>query len=190
MSALLAVLSVAGDSRLLLPAALFTGMSWWQRTPRMALAWWSALALVCAMVGASKLSWLLLETSIQGIDFYVISGHAAVSATVYPVAGFAIGLRTSPTWRWSAAAGGVLLAVVIAMSRVRMSLHSPSEICAGLLLGTAASMAMLWRYRRDIGTSCTTVAIAWSLAALLAAVLHAHIAPEDLLQRLAQRLRA
>lgn len=188
-SVLMSTLSVAGDSRLLLPLALATALSWRRRAPRAALAWCSALALACVAVAASKLAWLLFGIAIERVGFYGASGHSAVSAAVYPVVAYAIGLRTHPGLRWIAAFVGGLFAVAIAASRILLDLHSSVEVAVGLLVGATASAVVLLGWGHVLRTTKGEFAIAWLLAALIAAALFALGSPEALLQHAAGVLR-
>ena len=79
------LLSILGDSRLLVPAALVLIVMGWHRASRWHLRWAVTLCVIGAMVLASKLAFLGWGIGIARLDFTGFSGHAAISAIVWPV---------------------------------------------------------------------------------------------------------
>lgn len=136
-----ATLSQLGDSRLLLPTAvLLIAIGLWRGHP-WARRWVVALLAVGLIVLASKLAFLGWGLGIASIDFTGFSGHAAMSALVWPVI---LWLLTGggKTGRWGAALG-LLLAASIGYSRLPLNAHSWSEVISGFALGAAGSLATL-----------------------------------------------
>jgi undecaprenyl-diphosphatase len=75
------------------------------------------------------------------------SGHAMSAATVYvTVAYLAARLQRRRRARWATVFAALVLVVLIALSRVYLGVHYPSDVAAGVVLGTAWAgfcMAML-----------------------------------------------
>ncbi|AOB32552.1 hypothetical protein AKI39_20175 [Bordetella sp. H567] len=138
--------SAMGESRLVLPAALvamiFVAMS--ERPP--VFHWLWALAFAGTAVLASKLAFLGWGIGWAAIDFTGISGHAMVSASVYPVLGYAVGNRYSRRAATLLAWTGASLALLIGVSRLAMGAHSVSEVVLGLGVGAIVSVVVLARW--------------------------------------------
>lgn len=182
-----------GEAQLLLPLALLTAVWVWRtaggcRAQNALLRrWLLGLALATALTTASKLAFLGWGLGWARWDFTGFSGHAMFAAAVLPVlawvalgaAGAGAGLRRGsdersgsghpPPLRPSAAALswslGLLLAGLVAYSRVKVGAHSVSEIWAGFLLGAAASglalgSAWLRPLRRRLPASLPLLALA------------------------------
>ncbi|HEX7636265.1 MAG TPA: phosphatase PAP2 family protein [Noviherbaspirillum sp.] len=111
------------------------------------LAWrWGALLLsVAGLVAISKLVFMAWGWGIRRLDFIGLSGHSAMAALVWPsLLGLVWGNRPL-AWRW-AATGGLLLALLIALSRVTLHAHSIAEVATGFLAGAAAALLFLLRW--------------------------------------------
>lgn len=130
------LLSSLGDSRWLLPMIAILLIS----LPRLAFKWraLAAIAITAAMTLASKLAYMGWGLGIAGIDFTGFSGHAAMSSTIYPVAGTLLAGTPRPA-RIAGFAAGAILALLIGWSRIPLHAHSLSEVVAGLVLGIAAA---------------------------------------------------
>lgn len=131
-----------GDSRLLLPAAVvLIAFGAFQRS-RWSLRWAGSLCVIGTLVLGSKLAFLGWGIGLARLDFTGFSGHAALSALIWPVL-LAIGL-TTPRPHWGAGAG-LMLAAAIAYSRLPLNAHSWSELVSGWLLGASGAV---WTLRR------------------------------------------
>ncbi len=151
MHELLSVLTILGDSRLLLGAAgiliifgSFSRTNWTYR-------WLIAVACVCVITLATKLAFLGWGIGIHALEFTGISGHAAVSASVWPpllraVAKDSLGRRV---WKTGLTSLGFLLAASIAWSRLPLNAHSLSEVTLGWLLGATASVFVIRQQRQE-----------------------------------------
>lgn len=134
-------LSLLGDSRLLLPtAAVLVGIGACQQC-RWAVRWAMALSVLGLVVLASKLAFLGWGIGVPALDFTGFSGHAALSAAVWPVVGHLLG-RGGAARRWAVAAG-VALAAAIGVSRLPLNAHSWSEVTGGWLIGACAAACAL-----------------------------------------------
>ena len=141
-----AAVSALGESRLVLPVALIAMMvvAMSERPP--VLNWLWALAIAGTAVLMSKLAFLGWGIGWAAIDFTGISGHSMVSASVYPVLGYAIGNRYSRRAATLLAVAGALFALLIGVSRLVLGAHSVSEVILGLAVGAMVSGVVLARW--------------------------------------------
>lgn len=136
-----ASLSQLGDSRLLLPiAASLIAIGLWRGNP-WARRWALAMGAIGLIVFASKLAFLGWGLGIPRLNFTGFSGHAAMSALVWPVV-FWLLMNDRVAGR-SGALFGLLLALSIAYSRLPLNVHSLSEVISGFALGAAGSLSAL-----------------------------------------------
>ncbi|MDR6094770.1 phosphatase PAP2 family protein [Stenotrophomonas sp. SORGH_AS_0321] len=135
-------LSMLGDSRSLLPAAMVLIAFGACQRSRWSLRCIASLCVIGTLVLGSKLAFLGWGIGLARLDFTGFSGHATLSALIWPVL-LAVGLSTRRS-HWSAAAG-LMLAAVIAYSRLPLQAHSWSEIVSGWLLGASGAV---WTLRR------------------------------------------
>ena len=139
-----------GEAQILLPVAL--AVSLWLARRRHAwplVPWW--LALLCATAAltlATKLAFIGWGVGSAALDFTGISGHALFAAAVLPPrAGLAAARAARPLQRLAWALG-VALAALVAVSRLAIGVHSPSEVASGFVLGALVSLAVLAAVRR------------------------------------------
>jgi len=126
-----------GDSRLLLPMAAVLLFAGWRVGTVWHVRWAMALMVVGLVVLASKLAFLGWGIGVASLDFTGFSGHAAMSAVVWPMAAF-IAATTHRAGKWAAMLG-FALAAAVGYSRIPLNAHSWSEVVSGGLLGAAAS---------------------------------------------------
>jgi len=169
MPDLLIALTFLGDSRLLLGAAVALiafGLACHREWAR---RWCFALVVVCTATLASKLAFLGWGLGIAQLDFTGVSGHAAVSAAVWPML-FA-GMSSK---RFGGTVGlgslGLLLAGAIAWSRVELHAHTPSEVLIGWLLGGIASAIVIRPLTGDSTPAAATMAALLSSALVVASI--------------------
>jgi membrane-associated phospholipid phosphatase len=99
---------------------------------RSALRWVAAVIATTAVVTASKVAFLGYGLGIASLDFTGFSGHSMYATAILPVLVALIAGRRG-------AVVGVLLALLITWSRVKLGAHSWSEAISGLVLGAAAA---------------------------------------------------
>jgi drug/metabolite transporter (DMT)-like permease len=145
------LLTRLGEAQILLPAALLIGAAMLRRAHTRPLATWWLLLLGIAVVltAASKIAFIGWGVGVPELNFTGVSGHAMVSAGVYPVLFSTVAGQRTPTGRLLALIAGCLLAVCIAVSRVVLGAHSISEVVAGLLVGGMTSLLTLNRSESD-----------------------------------------
>ncbi|WP_371869586.1 phosphatase PAP2 family protein [Duganella flavida] len=118
---------------------LLAGKSW-----RLTAIWLALFGAGMALVVATKMAFIGWGVGVASVEFAGLSGHAMRAAAVFPVAGF-LATRSSPLKiRLLGTAAGVLLAVLISISRVYVRAHPPSEALTGCLLGLAVAGVFIW----------------------------------------------
>jgi membrane-associated phospholipid phosphatase len=130
-----------GEAGLLLPCALLIAgaLALRRRDWRPALLWLLPLLAAVLLTTASKVAFIGFGVGIASLDFTGFSGHAMFSAAVYPMLGFAIGSATRRHLRIAAVAAGYGVALLVAISRWKLGMHSPAECVLGFGLGAIAS---------------------------------------------------
>ncbi len=165
-----------GEAQILLPVMLLTAVWMTRRVPKTmpapvhgrsdrrndgtndshtdgrlgALVWLLSMLVAAALTTVSKVAFIGYEVGFAPWDYTGFSGHAMFAFVVWPVLLAVIAGRRGPAY--FAAAAGVLLALVIAVSRVKVRAHSPADALLGGGLGLAAAavtLAVIWR--RGVG---------------------------------------
>jgi membrane-associated phospholipid phosphatase len=143
-------------------AAWLVGARCW----RLALAWCLLFGAALMIAAASQMAFLGWGIGVRSLEFTGFSGHATRAAAVFPVALFLLlerrGLRREDrrhavrpeapdrragSWLHAAVIAGALLAVAVAIARVKVGAHSASEAAAGCLLGLACAALFIARTR-------------------------------------------
>ena len=134
-----------GEAGILIPCALLLAgwLAMATREWRTALAWLLPLAAAVALTTASKIAFLGFGVGVASLDFTGFSGHAMFAAAVYPMLAHAATRQLGRSWRIGAVALAYAFALAVAISRVRLDAHSPSEVVLGFMLGAAASATAL-----------------------------------------------
>ena len=134
-----------GEVQILLPAAVVAALvlaarrdSW----PTVTL-WLSLLGVAVLLTLASKLAFMGWGLGLPAFNFSGISGHAMMAAALYPLLLTSLVPTQSPSARWLVLCAGILLALLVGVSRVFVGAHSWSEVIAGLSVGGAVTAAML-----------------------------------------------
>lgn len=132
-------LAVTGPIGVAIAIWLVAGRSW-----HLTAAWCALFGAGMALVVATKVAFMGWGVGVEAVEFAGFSGHAMRAAAVFPVA-FYLLVRTRPlAWRCGAVAAGVLLAVLIAVSRVYVGAHSVSESVTGCILGLLVACSFIW----------------------------------------------
>ncbi|WP_431274279.1 phosphatase PAP2 family protein [Variovorax ureilyticus] len=126
--------------------------------------WVILFGLGCSVILMSKLAFMGWGIGIAAIDFTGFSGHTALSASIWPVAGWLLASRQDHRVRVTAAVLGLVFAAAIGVSRLALDAHSASEVAAGFLLGGVVSGLFLWRQHRSPHPRLSWVLVALSLA--------------------------
>lgn len=159
------VVTAFGDSAVLLPCMVV--LSFWlsafRATRALAWQWLLLLALVAALVAASKLAFMVWGIGISSLDFTGASGHSALSATVWPTLLSLLGRGRRRDFSFAGAVAGLVFAMAIAMSRVMINAHSWAEVFVGFFLGAAAAGFFL----RKLGSRWRLEDPVWPLVLIL-----------------------
>jgi len=185
------MLTWLGDSGLLLPAAFLIAL--WLASSRKT---WPTAALWIVLFGTASLVILVSKLAFLGWgigsatwNFTGVSGHTAISTSVWPVALWLVASRMGHRFRVALALGGWVLAAVIGVSRLALYAHSVSEVVTGFMLGTAVAGAFLVVQHRMPHPSLRGTWVALSLLLPLSYQPPGHAAPtQDALERMAVRL--
>lgn len=117
------------------------------RSWRLALAWCLLFCGAMALAAATQMAFIGWGIGIRALAFTGFSGHATRAAAVFPVAFYLLAERRRDAWRHAALLAGALLAVGVALARVKIGAHTPSEAVAGCVLGLAAAGLFVARTR-------------------------------------------
>jgi membrane-associated phospholipid phosphatase len=143
-------------------AAWLVGARCW----RLALAWCLLFGAALLVAVASQMAFLGWGIGVRALEFTGFSGHATRAGAVFPVALYLLlerrGLRREDRRKETrsgmqdrrggsrlraAVLAGAVLAVVVAVARVKVGAHSPSEAAAGCVLGLACAGLFIARTR-------------------------------------------
>jgi membrane-associated phospholipid phosphatase len=176
-------IEVTGPLGIAIAAWLLAGRSW-----RLSLAWCLLYGAGMALVVATKLAYMGWGIGIPELKFAGLSGHAMRACAVFPVA-FYLALRRlgSPARRWALAAG-VVLALLVSVSRVPTLAHSWSEVVLGALVGFAVAAGFIWQARSEHPTVVGRLLLGLCILPLLAMPTTEPVHTERMLKKLALAL--
>ena len=140
------LISIFGESAFLLPCAVFLyGWLRWHGANAIARHWLLAFSATAIIVLLSKLAFMGWGIGSQSLNFTGFSGHAMMAAAMLPVLACLAVPPEHRTLSRLAAAGGVVLALAVGVSRLALHAHSVSEVASGLLLGYCVSLPFIAR---------------------------------------------
>lgn len=137
-------LAVTGPIGAAIAIYLVAGKQW-----RLTFAWAMLFGIGMALVVITKMMFMGWGLGVESVEFAGFSGHAMRAAAVYPVAGYLVLRSSGPYARYVGAAVGVILAVLISISRVPTLAHSVSEVVTGAILGLAVAGAFIYFASRE-----------------------------------------
>lgn len=155
---------------------------------RRALAWLLLFGAAMLAVVASKIAFIGWGIGSTSLDFAGFSGHAARAGVVFPVAAWLLCRSAGPPWRRAAVALGALLAMLVAIARVKLHTHSASEAVSGLLLGLATAAAFIRLARGPAGVNPRPWMAGAALGLLMLHPPAAHVSSQQLLTGVALNL--
>lgn len=125
-----------GDGIWAIPAAaIIAAALLWAGHVRRAAVWLLTLGLGGGIIAIGKLSFDFYGLCIQEIDYYSISGHAMLTASVYPVLLALFGASGKGRGKWGGFWIGLAAATVMAVVLVMEGYHTYSETIAGYIIG-------------------------------------------------------
>lgn len=135
-------------------------------TVRAAATWLAAMAAASLLVAASKIAFYGWGIGIREWNLTCFSGHTVLALAFWPVF---LALLVPPQWsrmRGIAVVAGVIVGLMVGISRLRLGAHPPSEVLAGVALG-AISAALSLRGLRDHCLGVAQLGAAGVLVAVL-----------------------
>ncbi|NOT16627.1 MAG: phosphatase PAP2 family protein [Sulfuriferula sp.] len=135
----LASFSVITPVALVITLWLWLGHAW-----RLSVWWLGLFTAGMAIVVVSKITFIGWGIGYRDYDFTGFSGHVVRATAIAPVLLYLISQRAAPTLRNLAVVTGYGFAVLIAISRVVVRAHSPSESIMGWVLGAIISAWMIY----------------------------------------------
>jgi len=160
-------LSRLGEMQLMLPIALAL-VAWlaWAGEGRRAALWLAMVGLAVGITAASKIAFIGWGIGSARLNFTGFSGHAMHAAAVMPLLAGSITADRSRWIRLGAVTFALALAMLVAISRIKLGAHSPSEVFLGYLLGGLASSLAL-----GLGNPPHAHPQRWLVASVFAALL-------------------
>jgi len=152
---------------------------------KMSVLWCSLFAFAMTLVLITKIAFIGWGIGIESLNFTGFSGHATRAAMVFPVL-FYYGLQRAPRKINSPALYlGVLIGLVISVSRVVVHAHSVSEALAGWLLGSAMAMIYLSSMQDHVILTSRRWLVACSFLLLFASPAVRPVQPEGVIVKVA-----
>ena len=137
-----------GESRVALPLAAWVavcfamaGQGW------RVLRWSVAFATGGALLLGLKAAFSYTGWSVPALGLYSVSGHAMLTAAVYPVLLMLLGSTLGKYTAWLGAALGVCIALIMPVVLVTELQHTVSEAFIGLGVGFVIAAVTLWRWQ-------------------------------------------
>lgn len=174
-------ISNVGDAALTLPVAIACATWLGLSDRRLAWRWVALLAAGSALVGATKILYFGCGIELRPLDFHVISGHTALSTSVWTVT-FALLFRSAGGNVNAGAAIGLAVGALTAVARVADRAHTPSEVVAGWLLGAAVSLLFVRALRRSDARIVLSPAGACALALVVGVAYGRHAPIQDMIE--------
>lgn len=142
LTGVMGVLSAVGEGTIAVPAALLLAWVLFRRGDRlMARAYLLTCASGWALNVLLKLAFrrprpsVLAHLDVAGGYSYP-SGHAMLAPLVFGLGGVLLARRLAPAPRLLLVGAGIGLSVAIALSRIYLAVHYPSDVAGALLAGT------------------------------------------------------
>lgn len=163
-----------GDSGLatLVVGAVALALAWRKETRGLAWLWAVAFVLVTSLVFATKLGIFGWGNGFEALDFRGPSGHATLSAFVWPMVAWLLTLHAGRRVRCAAHLLGAAFALGIGWILVAYDFHSLPEVVAGSLLGGGASVACIAAARASAPAPKHITVLAALVIALLFGLQH------------------
>jgi len=161
------VITHLGAGGILMPLLAVTAIGLWQSNQKAVVRiWLLAITLAVMLTMATKVLFFGWGYGIALLNFTGLSGHTLLATSVFPVLFSWLGASMQWRYRRAGAVFGLILGVVIGMSRVVLMAHSTSEVVAAWFVGAAVSLISLEAMKEP--TQCVWFARFAPLVLLLA----------------------
>ena len=126
-----------GDPYLTVPLAgavvvwLASTRSW-----RALITWIACFSASATLVTASHFAYAAWGLEIPSLNLTAVSGHTMLASAVYPTTFALCASQARTRTAMLAYLFGLIIALVIGLSRLLMGVHTPAEVVSGWLLGT------------------------------------------------------
>ena len=177
-----------GDSAVTLPLALLILAFLAARAPRLAACWMLTIAACAGAIAALKLVFGACGAPLA-MPIVSPSGHTAMSTAVYGMLALLAGSQLSPLPRRAVYAGAGIAILGIALSRVILHDHTPSEIALGFVVGAGAVAAFRTLLRHDAPPALPVKSLLLGSAGIVALLHGSRWVFEPAVHRLAGELR-
>jgi uncharacterized membrane protein SirB2 len=180
-----------GDSAVAIPLALGIAFALAaQQQKQQAARWLLAFGAGVAVIATGKLAFEFFGWSLPSIDMYVISGHAMLTAAVYPMLFTTLARPFGPLARTLGLFLGLGLTLLMGVGLVWGRFHTLSETLLGALVGLAVAGACLSRSAVRLHVGPTAVVALVPLLLLAAADIPSpvHAAKQRLWRQVAAEL--
>lgn len=135
------LLTRLGDSSLLVPLGLALALALWLGAERrLCLRWLVAFGAVGLTVSLTKLAYLARGWGVDAVQFRGLSGHTALATVSYPLLAWATLGPRRPVFVRMTLGGGLVLGLLIGISRFEVHAHTPSEVVTGFAVGALAAL--------------------------------------------------
>ena len=161
------VITHLGAGGILMPLLVITAIGLWQSNQKEVVRiWLLSITLAVIVTIATKVLFLGWGYGIALLNFTGLSGHTLLATSVSPVLFSWLGASMQWRYRRAGAIFGLILGVVVGMSRVVLMAHSTSEVVAAWFVGAAVSLISLKALKEP--TQCVWFARLAPLVLLLA----------------------
>lgn len=135
---ILHVVNHAGDWRLILPASLVLVAM----VPRARARWWVWVGLiVAAPLAVSAIKYLVGRTRPEALSLGFPSGHATAAALFFGTLCYMASALPSRRARVAVRVSAALIVMMVALTRILLRAHWPSDVLGGVALGLALASA-------------------------------------------------
>lgn len=137
-----------GDSSFTVPAALLIYL-WlcFNRLWRQSIRWALCFGLTILFVSLTKIIFMGWQIAPLLLNFTGVSGHAASATTLYLSLALLYSHAAPHRKQLLTIAASLGLVLLIAISRLAIKVHSPSEVIAGVALGIIAALVFRRGFR-------------------------------------------
>ncbi|MGB4812515.1 MAG: phosphatase PAP2 family protein [Methylophilaceae bacterium] len=125
-----------GSISLLLPTLIIALITLWQSKQKStAFTWLTALSVVIALTVLSKILFMGWGVGIASLNFTGISGHTLLATSILPILFYSVIGKPKTKSKNIGLWIGLLLSILVGVSRFVLGMHSMSEVVAGWALG-------------------------------------------------------